>query len=170
MNIRGRIVAGIAALALTIAGGTVTRFEGTRYSAYADAAGVWTICEGHTQGVKPGDTATPEQCTDYRNADLLVASDGVDSCVHVPLSVGERAAFVDFAFNVGVPAFCRSTLTRKLNSGDHAGACQELMRWTYAGGKQLPGLIARRDAERQLCKGQAWLSYSAPSSAQSSAR
>jgi hypothetical protein len=33
------------------------------------------------------------------------------------------------------------------------GACAELSRWTYAGGKQLPGLVRRRAAERQLCEG-----------------
>ncbi|WP_417283029.1 glycoside hydrolase family protein [Comamonas sp.] len=41
---------------------------------------------------------------------------------------------------------------RKANAGDIDGACAELIRWTYAGGKQLPGLVKPRAAERQLCE------------------
>ena len=43
-------------------------------------------------------------------------------------------------------------LARKTNAGDLAGACAELSRWTYAGGRQLPGLIKRRAAEREMCE------------------
>lgn len=153
MAVKGRILTAAVASAIAIAAAGLSRFEGDRSTAYADSAGVWTICEGHTQGVKPGDFATPAQCAEYKTVDLADASDAVDSCVHVPITVGERAAYIDFTFNVGRGAFCGSTLVRKLNAGDHAGACEQLMRWTYAGGKQLPGLIARRSAERDLCTG-----------------
>jgi hypothetical protein len=36
-------------------------------------------------------------------------------------------------------------------AGPHCGACQQFSRWTYAGGKQLPGLVKRRAEEKQLC-------------------
>ena len=68
------------------------------------------------------------------------------------LAASGVAAFLSFAFNVGNGAFCGSTLTRKANAGDMPGACAELSRWTYAGGKQMPGLVIRRAAERQLCE------------------
>jgi hypothetical protein len=62
---------------------------------------------------------------------------------------------VSFAFNVGDDAFCRSTLVRKANAGDIDGACAELSRWTYAGGKQLPAWssAARQSAN---CARRAW--------------
>ena len=83
--------------------------------------------------------------------DLAKHADAL-SCVRAPLTDGQRAAFLSFAFNVGDDAFCRSTLVRKANAGDFDGACAELSRWIYAGGKQLPGLVKRRAAERQLCE------------------
>jgi len=147
----GRVVTGALALAVTLAGALAAHYEGDVPTAYQDTAGVYTICEGHTKGVKPGDTATPEQCAEYKAADLADASDAVDACVRVPLTVGERAAYVDFVFNVGGSAFCGSTLVRKLAAGDRVGACNELSRWTHAGGKVLPGLVKRRESERELC-------------------
>lgn len=143
VSVKSRIITTAAAAALA--------FEGTRYVAYQDFVGVWTICQGHTHGVKPGDTASKEQCAAYLNADLGMANDAIDRCVSVPLSVGERAAYIDLIFNIGDGAFCRSTLVRILNSGDHKMACEQLMRWTHAGGKQLQGLVERRKAERDLC-------------------
>jgi hypothetical protein len=56
----------------------------------------------------------------------------VQLCVTVPINDGELAAYTSFAFNEGEGAFCRSTLLKKLNAGDHAGACAELSRWTMA--------------------------------------
>ncbi|TFU20914.1 lysozyme, partial [Proteus mirabilis] len=58
-----------------------------------------------------------------------------------------------FAFNVGTTTFARSTLLKKLNAGDRAGACEEIKRWVYAGGKVWRGLVSRREAESVLCHG-----------------
>ena len=57
-----------------------------------------------------------------------------------------------FTYNVGSGAFASSTLLKKLNAGDVPGACKELQRWTYAGGKQWKGLITRREIEREVCE------------------
>ncbi len=62
-----------------------------------------------------------------------------------------RAALGSFTYNVGVGAFNSSTLLRKAKSGDLIGACNELTRWVYAGGRKLKGLVIRREAERELC-------------------
>ena len=168
VSVNQKILAGAAAIAVAIAGYSVQHFEGTRYIAYRDVAGVYTICEGHTLGVKPGDTATPQQCEAFRSDDVAAANDAIDRCVKVPLSIGERAAYIDFVFNVGPSAFCGSTLVKKLNSGQHVAACDELLRWTFAGGKQLPGLVTRRQAEHKLCKDQTWSLSSLVSSPASS--
>jgi GH24 family phage-related lysozyme (muramidase) len=60
------------------------------------------------------------------------------------------SAMVSFAFNVGLNAYRGSTLLRKHNAGDFAGAAAEFPRWVYAGGEVLPGLVRRREAERTL--------------------
>jgi len=69
----------------------------------------------------------------------------------VPLNAHELAAYTSFVFNVGHGNFASSTLRRRLNEGDREGACEELKRWVYAKGQKLPGLVKRREAERQLC-------------------
>ncbi len=63
-----------------------------------------------------------------------------------------KAALASFVYNVGETQFSRSTLLRKLNAGDVKGACAELSRWVYAGGKVYKGLVNRRMAERELCE------------------
>ncbi|EEG86161.1 hypothetical protein PROPEN_01994 [Proteus penneri ATCC 35198] len=54
---------------------------------------------------------------------------------------------------MGTTAFARSTLLKKLNAGDQYGACEEMKRWIYAGGKVWRGLVSRREAESALCNG-----------------
>ena len=50
---------------------------------------------------------------------------------------------------MGAGNFRTSTLLRKINQGDIKGACDQLRRWTYAGGKQWKGLMTRREIERE---------------------
>lgn len=59
-------------------------------------------------------------------------------------------AIVDFAYNLGVGRLQTSTLRRKINEQDWRGAQVELMRWVRGGGKVLPGLVRRRQAECAL--------------------
>jgi lysozyme len=61
-----------------------------------------------------------------------------------------KISLVSFVFNLGVGNFRTSTLLKKINAGDDDGAAQELVRWIHAGGKALPGLVRRREAERTL--------------------
>ena len=130
----------------------VAGFEGLRTVAYRDPIGIPTLCYGHTAGVRLGQRATQAQCEELLGRELLRAHQQMLACVRVPLSAGQRSAFTSFTYNVGAAAFCRSTLARKLNTGDHAGACAELSRWVHARGIRLPGLVRRRAAERALCE------------------
>jgi len=63
---------------------------------------------------------------------------------------GPLNAIVDFSYNLGVGRLQTSTLRRKINSQDWEGAREELMKWTRGGGKVLPGLVRRRQAECRL--------------------
>lgn len=142
-----RKAAGWATIAVVLVGG----FEGLRTVAYRDPVGIPTVCFGETRGVKMGDRHTADECRDMLAVRLDEFNDGVDRCIHVPMSDKRRAAVVSFAYNVGTGALCASTFARKLNAGD-PNACDELLRWNRAGGIVWPGLDRRRRAERQLCR------------------
>ncbi|ATQ75098.1 lysozyme [Massilia violaceinigra] len=139
--------AGWCAIAVTIVGG----FEGLRQAAYLDPVGIPTICFGETKGVRMGQRATLDQCNAMLAASLQLANHAVDDCIRAPLPDYRRAALVSFAYNVGQTSLCGSTLARKLNAGDTLGGCDELLRWTYAKGIKLPGLVTRRQKERNYC-------------------
>ena len=152
MSARAKLIAKVGAGAAALLLATVPVFEGTILRTSRDPIGVLTSCVGHTgPELRMGQRWTPEQCQQQLAADLLHHAGALD-CITAPLTEGQKAAFVSFAFNVGNKAFCGSTLARKANAGDLAGACAELSRWTYAGGRQLPGLIKRRAAEREMCE------------------
>ncbi|HDY3025483.1 TPA: lysozyme [Salmonella enterica] len=143
--------AGAVAIAAAMLGGH-DGLEGRRYIPYRDVAGVLTVCDGHTgKDIIPGKRYTDAECDTLLEKDLKRVKAQVDPLIKVSIPESERAAFYSFAYNVGTGAFARSTLLKKLNAGDHAGACNELKRWTYAGGRQWKGLMTRREIEREVC-------------------
>lgn len=143
--------AGAVAIAAALLGGH-DGLEGRRYTPYRDVAGVLTVCDGHTgKDIIPGKRYTDAECDALLEKDLKRVKAQVDPLIKVSIPESERAAFYSFAYNVGTGAFARSTLLKKLNAGDHAGACNELKRWTYAGGRQWKGLVTRREIEREVC-------------------
>lgn len=145
--------AGAGALAIaTLLLGNEAGLEGRQYRPYPDVAGVLTVCDGHTgRDIVPGKTYTDHECDRLLQRDLQSVKRLVDSSVTVPLGEYQRAALYSFAYNVGTGAFSHSTLLRKLNAGDRAGACDEMRRWVYAGGIRWKGLENRRTTERTLC-------------------
>lgn len=148
-KLMAKVGAGAAALVIPL----IVYFEGTIPRAYRDPIGIITSCTGHVgPELRMGQTFTKAECDDQLYTDLLKHSEDL-SCVTVPLTDGQKAAFLSFTFNVGRKAFCGSTLVKKANRGDFTGACAELSRWTMAGGKELPGLVTRRAAERAVCEG-----------------
>ena len=123
-----------------------------------------TIGFGTTTGVKLGDTTTPPKALARALTDVQQFEGALKTCVTVPLAQHEYDALVSFSYNVGSRAFCQSTLVRKLNAEDYAGACAELLRWRFFQGKDcaLPtnarlcgGLATRREAEYRQCIGEA---------------
>ena len=84
--------------------------------------------------------------------DVKVAELAVIKMIKVPLTNGQFDALVSFVFNLGSGAFQRSTLRAKVNREEHDEAAEEFLRWVYAGGKKLKGLVLRRKAESILYK------------------
>ena len=133
----------------------IKQFEGCRLTAYQDSVGVWTIGYGWTQPVdgKPvgkGMTITQQKANQLLTEGVAQFEKGVNSLVTVSLNQNQFDALVDFAYNLGVNALKGSTLLRKINTGDYAGAANEFTKWNKAGGKELAGLTRRREAEKSL--------------------
>lgn len=139
--------------ALILAGaGTVSFYEGKVNKVYIDPVGILTSCFGHTDPkLKKGQAFTDDECFEQLAEDLVEHDKGMMKYIKVPLSEKEHAAYLSFAYNLGVNAFANSTLLKKLNKEDRVGACNELLRWDKAKGETLAGLTKRRQDENKLC-------------------
>lgn len=154
------------------------RFEGCRDRPYLCPAHMWTIGYGHVlyqDQLRLPMARTPETRTipmirkEYplrpehfriwskEEIDALFQADVASFERGVlrlaPGLAGHQGAFdacVSFAFNAGLGNFQRSQIRIKINRGDWQGAADAFMQWTKGGGRVLPGLVARRKAEREL--------------------
>lgn len=145
---RAAIIAGLMIL--------TPEMEGTEFEAYPDSGGVWTICTGHTKGVRTGDRATPEQCAAYLQGDLGGAVDFVMRAAP-KATIWQKIAMADFVYNVGATAFARSTLYRLTLSGDYVAAAEQFRRWMFVAGRDCRliasncgGIVTRRELQRSL--------------------
>lgn len=125
-------------------------FEGLSLTPYKDIVGVWTNGYGNTHGVVPNTSITKEQAVADLADNISGAEYVVNKVVTVPLTQGQFDALVDFVFNLGSGNFQSSTLLRKLNAKDYAGASDEFPKWNHAGGVEVKGLTRRRLAEQAL--------------------
>ena len=128
------------------------KFEGCKLKAYRCPAGILTIGFGHTSAagapeVTDGMTITMDEALDILHRDLKQYEDGVRNLVKVQLTQNQFDVLVDFAYNAGIGNLKSSTLLRKVNANDFDAVPDELMKWTKGGGKVLPGLVKRRQAE-----------------------
>ena len=151
-KISSRLKAGgaVAAMAVAFTGGA----EGLRQTAYPDPAShgkPWTVCYGHTAGVRPGDYASIAECKQLLLDDLGLEANGLDRCVTRPTTNGQAVAFLSLAHNIGVGGFCKSSIVSDFNAGRVAKACDDLLKYNRAAGVVFPGLTRRREAERRLC-------------------
>jgi lysozyme len=140
--------------------------EGCELKAYPCPSGIPTIGYGHTAGVRLGMTCTPAEAAAWLCEDVHYAENLVQGHVTSPLNQNQFDALVSILFNVGPGAKGEkdgiiflasgqsSTLLRKLNAGDYAGAVDEFPKWCHgAGGTLLGGLVTRRARERALFMG-----------------
>lgn len=151
-------------------------FEGCRLKPYLCPAVIWTIGYGHVlyqdqirlpvspvQGYtgllrkdyplrrEDNRAWSKEEVNDLFEKDLVIFERGVLRLA--PSLAARQGAFdacVSFAFNAGVGNFQRSSMRMAINRGDWEEAAEGFMKWTKGGGKVLPGLVRRRQAERAL--------------------
>lgn len=153
--LRNKIAASIGGGAIAIATVMLSGnggLEGREYVPYKDVVGVLTVCDGHTgPDIIHGKRYTDKECDALTRQDLNRIAAQVYRHIKVPTTETQRAAIYSFAYNVGATATINSTLLKKLNAKDYSGACSELKRWVYAGGKKWKGLMNRRDVEYEVC-------------------
>lgn len=126
----------------------VARADPGRAQPYICPAGYWTIGYGHLCDPKHP-PITEAEAEVYLARDLQTAlAATLRYCPVLATELeGRLAAIVDFTFNLGAGRLQTSTLRRRINQRDWSSAAQELRRWIYGGGKVLPGLVTRREAE-----------------------
>jgi lysozyme len=126
-------------------------FEGCRLQAYQDQVGVWTIGYGHTgDDVYEGLVWTQEQADKDLREGLQKRQDAVQAMVTVDITQNQLDALTDFAYNLGVGALESSFLLKCVNAGNIDAASAQFVKWDHAGGKEVEGLLRRREAERDL--------------------
>lgn len=131
-------------------------FEGLRLAPYICPAGVPTIGYGHTGpdvtlSMRP---ISRDQAEAWLAADLAVAArSALRWCPGLVGDTPRLGAITDFVFNLGGGRLQTSTLRRRVNERDWSAAAYEIRRWVRAGGRVLPGLVARREAEARLLLG-----------------
>ncbi len=128
----------------------IKRHEGLRLKAYQDSAGVWTIGYGHTLTAKQGMTITEAEAEKLLKQDLKTVEDEINRHL-LPLKQHQFDSLTSFVFNVGVGAFRKSTLLKRLKMDvNHPDIANQFNRWIYGGGKILKGLVKRRKEEANL--------------------
>lgn len=145
----------------------IAHHEGIKLKPYRCPAQLWTIGVGHVlypeQGtmklenrmsfqLKPEDNRifTKDEVDEILAKDLERFAQGVSKYCPAFTSQGQFDALVSFSFNLGLGTLQRSTLRQKHNRGDYAGAAEEFLKYTKAGGKVLKGLVNRRNDEKSL--------------------
>lgn len=124
----------------------IKKYEGCKLQAYQDSVGVWTIGYGHTSGVKMGDLITQQKAEEYLLKDLLKFEDNVRKYNNIyHFNQNQFDALVSFAYNVG-------SINRLIDNGKRNidQISSAMLLYNKAGGKIVPGLVKRREEEREL--------------------
>lgn len=137
-----------AVVVALVAGG-----EGLRTQAYKDPVGIPTICFGETKNVRMGDRKSVAECKAMLEIRLDEFADGAVACLPALADQSEKrqAAHISLAYNIGVGAYCKSTVVRLANAGYWKESCDAFLKFRFAKGIPLPGLTNRRNEERRYC-------------------
>lgn len=134
----------------------IEEFEGFKPKMYKDAVGLPTI--GFGTLIDTADekwlltaTITKEQAEDLLRKELVMIENKLKLMVTATINQNQYDALVSFAYNLGVYNLKTSTLLKKVNKNPADATIRaEFNKWTHAGGKVLPGLVRRRQAEADL--------------------
>lgn len=125
--------------------------ESCKLKSYRDIVGIWTIGWGHTGSeVKPDLIWTQEQADNQLRQDLGRVEDGVSDRLEVDVNENQFSALVSLAYNIGLRNFNTSGLLKQVNLGNFDIAAERFLLWDKASGREVPGLMRRREQERSL--------------------
>ena len=134
------------------------QLEGFESNVYRNGGGRETIGYGHL--VRAGENwsggITRERAEQLLNRDLVPAEQAVNHLVKVPLTQNQYDALVIWTYNLGTENLRKSTLLKRLNSGDYKAVPEQMMRWVHVRHKdtgevqKLAGLVNRREKEVEL--------------------
>lgn len=128
----------------------IKRHEALRLHAYKDAVGVWTIGYGHTLTAKAGMVISEAEAEKLLKQDLKTAEDEINKHLS-PLKQHQFDSLASLVFNIGIGAFRKSTLLKRLKMDvNHPDIANQFNRWVYGGGRILKGLVKRRKEEANL--------------------
>lgn len=154
------LAGGLGVVALTIAT-LIKPWEGRELKAYRDIVGVWTICDGETRGVRPGQVKTDAECDAMtlrrvENDYYKPLARCIANFERLPVSL--QASLLSAGYNVGVGAICNSSAARHARSNEYRASCYAVTAFNRAGGKVVKGLKLRREygdasrvGELELC-------------------
>lgn len=140
-------------------------WEGKCNHVYPDSGGAPTIGIGHlltkserksgkvlinSNPVRYRDGLTDEQVYALLGSDIQGTESAVDFLVLVPVTQNQFDALVSFVFNIGIHAFSRSTLLKKLNAKEYDAIPDQFRRWVWDNGRKVTGLANRREKEIAL--------------------
>lgn len=130
----------------------IKRFEGLSLEPYLCPAGVWTIGYGHTSPfvTEKSEKITEQQAEELLRYDVVKFEKAVNRLITRKLTQNQFDSLVSFCYNLGSGALQRSTLRMKCNRMEDDQVPAEFLKWVYAGGKKLSGLVRRRAAEAGL--------------------
>ena len=134
----------------------IKQFEGCRYSPYRDSVGLWTVGYGHLIGdgksLPSGDNRvfTQKEIDDFLVNDLMHVESGISVLIRVPITQNQFDALCSFCYNLGVGTLQKSTLLKDINLSLWDAAANDILKFHFAGGVSLPGLVKRRQAEHDL--------------------
>jgi lysozyme len=119
-----------------------------------DGTQLYSIGLGHQ--IQPSESKlmtarlSDEEVLEIFKKDIEGIRSSMNKVIKVPINKNQALALLSLRYNIGGPAFDKSTLLRLLNSRDYNGASMRFAEWRLSEGKINQGLVNRRERERQL--------------------
>ncbi len=147
---QGKLVATVGASAAALLIATVAAWEGKRNDPYLDIIKVPTVCFGETRVAMRH--YTDAECKDMLADALAGFGKGVlERNPELRTRPAALAAATSLSYNIGLSTYRRSSVAKRFSAGQWKAACDGFLAWSYAGGRQVSGLLNRRRAEREIC-------------------
>lgn len=114
--------------AIMLCGPMIKKNEGFFLRSYPDIGNVWTACAG-VAGAIPNHTYTQSECDAMDKKALVEKAKGVVDKLRVPLTDQTLAAHIDFAYNVGLGDYDKSSVLRVTNQGNILQGCLDMLQY-----------------------------------------